>query len=73
VLQFQGVFTTLSFTDPDEGWREFTVGIGGIAGAPEPATWAMIISGFGVIGAGLRRCVARATTDLPKPDLVKYP
>jgi len=36
--------------------------IGGIAGAPEPATWAMIISGFGVIGAGLRR-VRRKSDD----------
>ena len=26
-----------------------------IAAVPEPATWAMMISGFGAVGAGLRR------------------
>ena len=28
---------------------------GGVGGVPEPATWAMMIAGFGMIGAGLRR------------------
>ncbi len=32
------------------------------AGVPEPATWAMLILGFGLIGASLRR---RQTTHLP--------
>ena len=29
-------------------------------GIPEPATWAMVIFGFGVLGAGLRRIRNRA-------------
>ena len=42
------------------GARTFTPGttssgIGGAAGVPEPATWAMLICGFGLIGAVLRR------------------
>lgn len=57
VLQFQGTFTSLNFTDTSEFWHGFTVGIGDIAspGIPEPATWAMLIMGFGGIGAVLRR------------------
>ncbi|MBX3482577.1 PEPxxWA-CTERM sorting domain-containing protein [Phenylobacterium sp.] len=58
VLQFQGTFTSITFTDTSEGWHGFTVGIGGIAqppGVPEPATWAMMILGFGAAGSVLRR------------------
>ncbi len=28
---------------------------GGVPGVPEPATWAMLIAGFGMVGASLRR------------------
>jgi hypothetical protein len=31
------------------------VGPAAVAGVPEPATWAMMVLGFGAIGAGLRR------------------
>ena len=27
----------------------------GVAGVPEPATWALMLTGFGIVGAGLRR------------------
>lgn len=56
VLQFRGTFTQLSFTDTNELWHGFTVGVGGVAGGvPEPATWAMMILGFGAAGATIRR------------------
>ena len=32
----------------------------GVAGAPEPATWALMVGGFGLAGAGLRRRRAMA-------------
>jgi hypothetical protein len=28
---------------------------GGEVGVPEPATWAMLITGFGLVGASVRR------------------
>ena len=52
VLQFKGTFTSLSFTDTSENWHGFTVGVGGVV--PEPATWAMMIMGFGLAGGALR-------------------
>jgi hypothetical protein len=59
VLDFVGTFTSLSFTDTTEYWHGLTVGIGGVApiGAtvPEPASWTLMISGFGLIGSALRR------------------
>ncbi|MBL8554334.1 MAG: PEP-CTERM sorting domain-containing protein [Phenylobacterium sp.] len=55
VLQFQGTFTSLTFTDSSELWHGFTVGIGGVStGVPEPATWGLMILGFGAAGAMLR-------------------
>lgn len=56
VLKFAGTFTSLTFIDSSENWHGFTVGIGAPAGAiPEPASWALMIGGFGMIGAALRR------------------
>ena len=56
VLKFSGTFTSLSFTDTSENWHGFTIGIGGPAGGvPEPASWAMLIAGFGLVGATMRR------------------
>ena len=57
VLQFQGTFTSISFTDVSENWHGFTVGAEGVStgAVPEPATWAMMILGFGAAGAMLRR------------------
>lgn len=54
VLKFQGTFTSLSFSDSSEYWHGITVGAEGLA-VPEPATWAMMIMGFGAAGAMLRR------------------
>jgi hypothetical protein len=38
----------------------FTQGSVGVPAVPEPATWAMMISGFGLLGAAARRRRARA-------------
>lgn len=38
--------------------------LGGSAGVPEPASWALMICGFGLAGAGLRRRRGRAFCDL---------
>lgn len=54
ILQFQGTFTQLTFTDSGELWHGFTVGVEGVA-VPEPTTWALMIAGFGGVGAMLRR------------------
>jgi hypothetical protein len=52
VLQFHGTMTSLTFSDTDEYWHGFTVGL---AGTPEPASWTLMILGFGAAGAALRR------------------
>lgn len=60
IIQFNGTFTSISFTDTTENWHGITVGIAGIAGGvPEPATWAMMIIGFGLVGATMRRRAQR--------------
>jgi hypothetical protein len=54
-IQFQGSVTSITFVNPQsEDWYGFTVGIGGVA-VPEPTTWALMIGGFGMAGAVLRR------------------
>jgi hypothetical protein len=56
IIQFAGPITTLSFTDVSENWHGIQIGIGSVAGAvPEPATWALVLAGFGLTGAALRR------------------
>ena len=51
-LQFNGTFTSLTWTNPQyEYWYGFTVGA---AGVPEPATWAMMLVGLGGLGATMR-------------------
>ena len=57
ILKFTGTFTSLSYTDTfDENWHGIQIGIGGLAGAvPEPSAWALLILGFGAVGAGMRR------------------
>ena len=54
VLKFAGTFSEINFTDTSENWHGFTFGIGGAA-VPEPASWAMMIAGFGLVGATMRR------------------
>jgi len=56
VLQFTGVFTSISFTDTSEGWHGLTVGVADVAsGVPEPSTWAMMLIGFAGLGFAYRR------------------
>jgi hypothetical protein len=58
VLEFAGTFTSLSFTDTvPEYWHGFTVGIDGAApsAVPEPATWALMLIGFGMVGFAIRK------------------
>lgn len=66
VIQFTGPITSIQFSDGfDENWHGITVGVENGA-VPEPATWAMMIGGFGAIGGGMRlrrrRDVASAAT-----------
>lgn len=53
VLKFAGTHTSISFTDTSENWHGFTVGVGSVV--PEPASWALMIAGFGLTGAAMRR------------------
>ena len=58
IIRFTGSFNSVSFTDRGEEWHGIQIGIAGIAppqGVPEPATWAMMIGGFGLAGAAMRR------------------
>lgn len=57
IIRFSGTFSSVSFTDLDEDWHGIQVGVEGLAAAaaPEPATWAMMIVGFGMAGAAMRR------------------
>ncbi len=54
VLKFAGTFSTLNFTDTSENWHGLTVGIIESA-VPEPASWAMLITGLGLVGFRMRR------------------
>jgi hypothetical protein len=55
VIKFKGTFTQLAFTDSELGGQHgFRVGLAE-AGVPEPASWALMILGFGGAGAALRR------------------
>lgn len=57
IIQFKGSFDEISFvSNRVEFWSGLTVGVEGFAGGvPEPATWAMLITGFGLVGAAARR------------------
>jgi hypothetical protein len=44
------------------GYDDFTFTVGGGSGVPEPATWAMLLFGFGIVGGTMRR---RATNRSP--------
>ncbi|MGZ3371658.1 MAG: PEPxxWA-CTERM sorting domain-containing protein, partial [Caulobacteraceae bacterium] len=51
------VFTITSLSDPSH--QNFAIGWP-VQGVPEPATWAMMLVGFGGLGAMLRQRKARA-------------
>lgn len=60
IIRLPGTFTSITFTHTTEVWHGFTVGVldrapppGGVI--PEPATWAMLIAGFGLVGVTARR------------------
>jgi hypothetical protein len=56
IIRLPGTFTSITFIDTSENWHGFTIGIADVAGGvPEPATWAMMILGFGLVGATARR------------------
>ena len=48
-------------TNADGKFDSFKIGQLGIAAVPEPATWAMMILGFGMVGGALRSRRAKAT------------
>jgi len=52
-----GASTTLSFTNTQNAYEHFAVidSVSVTGGVPEPATWALMIGGFGLTGAALRR------------------
>jgi hypothetical protein len=61
IIRFSGTFTSIGFTDTTESWHGYTVGIKDVADVvPEPATWGMMIVGFGLVGAAMRRRAAVA-------------
>ena len=49
---FLGSMDTVRIFDGVATYSEATAGLGGV---PEPASWAMMLSGFGLIGAAMRR------------------
>lgn len=57
ILRFNGSFTSIGFTDTGTQTSRFlTVGVGdGAPAVPEPATWGLLIAGFGTVGLVLRR------------------
>lgn len=60
-----GVFQLTDFYNPNN----YTLTISGVNGAavPEPATWTMMILGFGMVGAALRRRPTRGTWSRVRP------
>ena len=59
VVQFTGMFTTLTWTNTSEFWYAFTVGTAeGSTSVPEPTT--MLLFGLGLIGVlGIRRKIKK--------------
>ena len=57
IIKFSGPVSSLTLRSSNgEFWSGLTVGTSGPSGVvPEPATWAMLIAGFGLVGAAARR------------------
>lgn len=56
VVQFNGTFSSLSFTSTPENYYGFTVGENGAVGPiPEPSTWILMTLGLAGIALGMRR------------------
>lgn len=56
LLKFNGTYTDIAFLTPNgEFYYGATVG-GLVAGVPEPATYAMLLAGLGLMGFMARRC-----------------
>ena len=54
IIRFTGPVSSLTLRSVNgEFWSGLTFGYGSIV--PEPATWAMLIAGFGLVGAMRRR------------------
>lgn len=51
----EGLLTTTSFGDKTSSGYEGVQVIASAGGVPEPATWALMITGFGMAGSALRR------------------
>lgn len=64
-LAFGGIARSVFFEAVDVAVDDFTFGSARIGGVPEPTTWAMMIAGFGLVGAGMRRRkIARLTVSI---------
>ena len=50
VIRLSGIHDTITFTHTSENWHGLTVGV-----VPEPATYAMLLVGLGVVGIAVRR------------------
>lgn len=59
-----GVFSTKEWYGPPDVLKEFTMTVSAVGSVPEPATWAMMILGFGTIGTSLRRGKRVGTLEL---------
>jgi hypothetical protein len=54
IIRFSGTYSSITLiTSNTENWSGLTIGADSVV--PEPATWALMIAGFGLVGAAARR------------------